>query len=189
MRAYTLAAGGVLHDGIALTDGAIVLGARPMDRRHCTVPVDHRATITDGRLVEQPGRGALVLLDDQSGTYGSWHIRAAQPESRYDAMARAEEIPNALDRILASERVRAQYPHRSPTGWYEFARGTYSPSVENARPLLRVYGFMENGAAFEIRRRGRLDGTPSVFRVACDKGGVVTVTDPKVDAMRRKAAT
>ncbi len=186
MKAYTLATGGVLHDDIALTDGAIVLGARPMDRRHCTVTADPRATIADGRLVEQPGRGALVLIDDQSGAFGSWHVRAAQPDARYDAMARAEEIPNALDRILAAERVRAQYPHRPPVGWYEFARGTYSSTVENARPALRVYGYIEEGEAFEIRRRGRLDGTPSVLRVACWEGAV-TVSDPKAAAMRRKA--
>lgn len=183
MSVYTIERGGVLVRGIALTNGAIDLGTR-WDGKPLTIPLDPRTTVVDGRLVEAPGFGALLLLRDQSGDGGSWHVRAAQPTERWEAMVAAEAIPNALDRILAKERVRARFPHGPPVGWYEFARGQTTTTGE--RPALALYGYCENDAAFEVRRRGRLDGAPAVFRVAC-KGGDVTVTVPRTEALERQA--
>lgn len=142
----------------------------------------HGEGLAADRLVASPGAGALLLIRDQSGTFGSWHVRAAQPAERWDAMHATLAIPNALDRILATERVRARYPHGPPVGWYEFARG--QTVVTGERSAITLYGYLENGAAFEVRRRGRLDGTPSVFRVACSDGEVM-VTDPRADAVAR----
>lgn len=185
MKAFTLECPGRLEVGIAVEHGTIVMGVRPMDHKPLAVPVDPRAVLKGDRLVEAPGRGALLLVRDQSGAFGSWHLRAAQPAERWDAMASTEAIPNALDRILAAERVRARYPHRPPTGWYEFARGAVSPLPENARPRLDLYGYLEEGASFEIRRRGRLDGTPAVFLVEC-RGGEIVVIDPRIQAHARR---
>lgn len=185
MKAFTVQCPGRCEPGIAVQGGAIVMGVRPMDHKPLAIPLDPRAVVQNGRLVEAPGRGALLLLRDQSGVFGSWHLRAAQPAERWDAMVATESIPNALDRILAAERVRARFPHRAPVGWYEFARGTVSPMIENARPRLDLYGYLEEGASFEIRRRGKLDGTPSVFVVEC-RNGDVNVYDPRLTALSRR---
>ena len=61
------------------------------------------------------------------------------------------------------------------------------PLVENDRSRLDLYGYLEDGGAFEIRRRGRLDVAPAVFRVGC-VDGEVGVTDPRADAFARRAA-
>lgn len=185
MKAYTLECPGKLEAGIAADNGSIVMGVRPMDHKPLAVPLDPRATVEGGRLVEAPGRGALLLIRDQAGVFGSWHLRAAQPPERWDAMVATESIPNALDRILAAERVRARFPHRPPVGWYEFARGAAAPIAENARARVDLYGYLEEGASFEIRRRGRLDGTPSVFLVEC-RGGEIAVHDPRMLALARR---
>jgi len=184
MKAFTLECPGRLVSGIPVENGVIVMGVRALDHKPLTVPIDPRATIRDGRLWDAPGRGALLLIRDQSGTFGSWHLRASQPRERWDAMVATEAIPNALDRILAAERVRVRYPHRAPVGWYEFARGTTTPIAENARPRVDIYGYVEEGATFEIRRRGRLDGTPSVFTVECRNGDII-VEDPRAQALAR----
>lgn len=185
MKAYTLECPGRLEVGIPAHNGAVEMGVRPMDHKLVSVPLDPRATVREGRLVEAPGRGALLLIRDQAGVFGSWHMRAAQPPERWDAMVATEAIPNALDRILAAERVRARYPHHAPVGWYEFARGTVAPIAENARARVDVYGYLEEGASFEVRRRGRLDGTASVFLVECRNGEVV-VSDPRLTAFARR---
>ena len=189
MKAYTIECPGRLVPGIVLTDGGIDVGARAGDGKVVRVPCDPRATIDGSMLVASPGRGALVLLRDQAGVFGSWHLRAAQPDKRWDAMVTADAIPNALDRILAQERIRARYPHRAPIGWYEFARGATMPQpyAEGARMNATLYGYLEDGAAFEIRRRGRLEGTPSVYLVSC-RGDEVTVTDPRAAAKMRAAS-
>jgi len=189
MKAYTIECPGRLSLGIKLTEGKIDLGARAADRKAVTVPVDPRATVTDGALVEAPGRGALVVLRDQAGVYGSWHLRDAQPDERWDAMVAVDSIPNALDRILAAERVRARYPHRAPVGWYEFARASQITDrvMVDARVPVTLYGYLEDGKAFEIRRRGRLEGSASVYLVSC-RGDEVTVTDPRVAALHRAQA-
>ena len=111
MNAYTLERGGILERGISLTGGALDMGARPWDGKPCRIPVDPRVTVADGRMVEAPGDGAMLLIRDQSGAHGSWHVRAAQPAERWDAMVAAEAIPNALDRILVQGRVRSRFPH------------------------------------------------------------------------------
>lgn len=186
MKAFTLECPGRCEPGIAVTNGAIVMGVRPMDHKPVAMTLDPRAVVRDGRLVEAPGGGgALILLRDHAGAFGAWHLRAAQPAERWDAMVATESIANALDRILAAERVRARFPHRAPVGWHEFASGTASPMIENARARLDRYGYLEEGAAFEIRRRGRLDGTPAVFLVEC-RGGEVTVSDPRALAHARR---
>lgn len=185
MKAYTVESPGRCVPGIAVQGSAIVVGVRLMDHKPLVIQLDPRAVVQNGRLVEAPGRGALLLLKDQSGVFGSWHLRAAQPAERWDAMVATESIPNALDRILAAERVRARYPHRAPVGWYEFARGTSGPVAENARLRVDLYGYLEEGASFEIRRRGRLEGTASVFLVECRNGEVI-ITDPRVMALHRR---
>ena len=185
MKAYTIECPGRLEAGIPAQQNAVVMGVRPSDHKPLTVPIDARATVRDGRLVEAPGRGALLLVRDQAGVFGSWHLRAAQPDERWDAMVATEAIPNALDRILAAERVRARYPHRAPVGWYEFARGSNGPVAENARLRVDLYGYLEEGASFEIRRRGRLEGTASVYVVECRNGEVI-VSDPRVMALHRR---
>ena len=106
-------------------------------------------------------------------------------KARWDAMAATESIPNALDRLLAAERVRARYPHRAPAGWYEFARGAHGPVAEHVRLRIDLYGYLEEGAAFEIRRRGRLEGAASVSLVAC-RNGEVTLSDPRLLALHRR---
>lgn len=185
MKAYTIECPGRLEAGIPVQNHTVVMGIRPTDHKALTVPIDARAVVRDGRLVEAPGRGALLFLRDQAGVFGSWHLRAAQPAERWDAMVATESIPNALERILAAERVRARFPHRAPVGWYEFARGTSEPIAENARLRVDLYGYLEEGASFEIRRRGRLEGTPSVFLVEC-RAGEVIVSDPRVMALHRR---
>jgi hypothetical protein len=185
MKAYTLEVPGKCEIGIAVQNGAIMVGMRPMDHKPILIPVDPRAVVRNGRMIDAPGRGALLLIRDQSGSFGSWHLRAAQPSERWDAMVATESIPNALDRILAAERVRMRYPHRPPAGWYEFARGAPSPTDEATRARVDLYGYLEEGASFEIRRRGRLDGTPSVFLVDCRCGEVV-VYDPRQLAFARR---
>lgn len=186
MRAYTIERPGRLVAGIPAADGAVHVGARHLDGKPLAVPVDPRATVADGRLTESPGRGALLLVRDQAGAFGSWHLRAAQPDERWDATVAAESIPNALDRILACERVRARFPHRAPSGWYEFARALGEPASPGSRLPATLYGYLEEGAAFELRRRGRLEGGPAVFVVAC-RGGEVVVSDPRADAVARRA--
>jgi hypothetical protein len=185
MKAFTLMCPGRLEAGIAVENNLISLGVRATDHRPVTIPIDPRGVVLHGRLREAPGRGALLLLQDQSGPFGSWHLRAAQPSERWDAMLATESIPNALDRILAAERVRARFPHRAPVGWYEFARATATPVLENARPRVDLYGYLEEGAGFEIRRRGRLEGTASVFLVSC-RNGEVHVDDPRALALARR---
>ena len=187
MKAYTLECPGILVPGIAVTEGGIAMGARPVDHKPFVIPVGPRAVIVDGRLVEQPGRGVLLLLRDQSGAFGSSFPRAAFPDARWDALVANASIPNALDRILADERVTARHPTRAPIGWYEFARGTRAPIVENSRPALDLYGYLEEGASFEIRRRGKLNGTPAAFLVACRDGELV-VSDPRAAAESRAVA-
>lgn len=187
MKAFTLNEGGELVDGIEARDGFIRLGVRPVDHKPVSVPVDPRALVRGGRMLETPGRGALLLVRDQAGPFGSWHFRAAQPIARWDAMVSAGKTANALDRILAEERVRARYPHRQPVGWYEFHRGLVEAPVDgNARPRFDVYGYLEEDASFEIRRRGKLQGTPSVLLVTC-RGGAVLVSDPLTEALARCA--
>lgn len=186
MKAYTIECPGRLVAGIALANGAVSLGVNPGTGRPVTALVDEGATVEAGRLVEAPGRGALLLVRDHAGVFGSWYIRGANPDERWDAMAAAELIPNALDRILAAERVRALHPQRAPTGWYEFARGASGPSPENARLRVDIYGYLEEGASFEIRRRGRLEGSPAVLHVSC-AAGAVCVADPVAEAEARRA--
>lgn len=188
MKCYTLEQPGALVPGIAVNGDKIIVGSKPVDGTPLGVPIDAKATVRDGRLIETPGQGALVLIRDHAGVYGSWHLRAAQPDARWDAMVAANAMPNALDRILAAERVRSRYPHRAPVGWYEFARATEAPPVDpNARLQVSIYGYLEDGGAFELRRRGRLDGTPSVFLVQC-RDSQVTVSDPLAMALARTGA-
>ena len=181
MRAYTIA-GGVLHDGIELIDGAVDCGT--IDNRPARAIVDPSAERRGDRLLSAPGRGALVLLTDHA--HVSWRIRAAQPAEWWDRMVATESIPNALDRILVQERVRSEMPHGAPVGWHELARG-YGAAEGGGRGPLTVYAYVEDGASFEIRRRGRLDCTPSVFRVTCS-GETVTVADPRAETLARLAA-
>jgi hypothetical protein len=185
MKAFTIDRAGRLVSGIPTQHRAVLMGVRPHDLAPLAVPIDPRATVRDERLVEAPGSGVLLLVEDQSGLFGSWHVRAAQPPERWDAMVATESIPNALDRILAAERVRARYPHRAPAGWYEFARGARGPFTENARLRIDLYGYLEEGAAFEIRRRGRLEGAPSVSLVEC-RNGEVTLSEPRLLALHRR---
>ena len=187
MKAFTLECPGRVVAGIALTDGAIALGAHPVNSKPVTIPVDPRARVEGGRLVEAPGKGVLVIIEPHAGPFGSWHLRAAQPAERWDAMIAAGRIPNALDRILAEERVRARFPHRQPVGWYEFARSAVPPQHDGRPAGVRLYGYLGEGEAMELRRRGRLDGTPSVFRVACADGALV-VSDPRALAEARARA-
>lgn len=187
MKAFTLESPGRVVPGIALRDGAIHFGDHPATGKPVTIPVDPRATVDDGRLVEAPGRGLLVVIEHHAGAFGTWHLRGAQPDERWDAMIAAGRIPNALDRILAEERVRARFPHRPPTGWYEFARAAVPPQHEGRPAGARLYGYLEERAAAELRRRGRLDGTPAVFRVACVDGALV-VSDPRALAEARARA-
>jgi len=187
MKAFTLESPGRVVRGIALRDGAIHFGDHPVTGKPVTIPVDPRATVDDGRLVEAPGRGALVVIDHHAGAFGTWHLRAAQPDARWDAMIAAGRIPNALDRILAEERVRARFPHRQPAGWYEFARAAVPPQHDGRPAGVRLYGYLGEGEAMELRRRGRLDGTPAVFRVACADGALV-VSDPRALAEARARA-
>jgi hypothetical protein len=187
MKVYTIENPGRVVRGIALHDGAIHVGYHPIHGKPVTIGPDARATVEDGRLVESPGKGALLLIEPHAGAFGSWHIRAAQPAERWDAMVAAGYIPNALDRILAQERVRARFPHRPPVGWYEFTRASQGTDDVSAR-CIRLFGYLEEGAAFEIRRRGRLEGTPSVFRVACTSGTLM-VSDPCAMAEQRRAAS
>lgn len=187
MKVFTLESPGRVVAGIALRDRAIHFGDHPVHGKPVTIPVDPRATVEDGRLVEAPGRGALVVIEHHAGAFGMWHLRAAQPDERWDAMVAAERVPNALDRILAQERVRARFPHRAPVGWYEFARAAVPP-LHDGRPAgARLYGYLEERAAVELRRRGRIDGTPSVFRVACVDDALV-VSDPRALAEARARA-
>lgn len=189
MKCYTLKQPGVLAAGIATTDGKVNVGAKLADGSPLLVPVDPRARLEGGLLMEVPGRGAMLLVCDHAGRFGSWHLRANQPDERWDGMLAAGAIPNALDRILACERVRARYPHRAPVGWYEFARGSEAqPITPNERLMVSLYGYMEEGAAFELRRRGNLEGTPSVFLVQC-RNGNVTVSDPLALAVARRNAS
>ncbi len=184
MRAYTIENGKAV-DGIALRDGEIFVGKSSLyTDRPVAVKLDMRGDVIGGRLVSSPGRGALLFVCDHSGEHGSWHLRAAQPAERWDAMVATERIPNALDRILAQERVRYRYPHKAPVGWHEFARGIsdFDPCV---RVKTNVYGYIECGASFEIRRRGALRGTPSAYCVSCDQNGEVTVSDPREAALAR----
>lgn len=188
MNAFTIECPGRVVRGIALRPGSdgVDVGAANGAGDPALVRVDPRATVEGGRLVGAPGRGALLLVRDHAGVFGSWHLRAAQPEERWNAMAEAEAIADALERIFAAERVRARYPHRAPSGWYEFARGTNGAPAENVRPRVDLYGYLEEGASFEIRRRGRLDGTPAVLRVSC-ADGEVSVADPRAEAEARRA--
>ncbi len=185
MKAFTVECPGRCVAGIAVQGSAIVMGLRPMDHRPVSIPLDPRSVVVDGRLFEAPGRGALVLLRDHAGAYGSWYLRAAHPDERWDAMVATESIPNALDRILAAERVRARFPAKAPVGWYEFARGALVDGEVGTRPRVDVYGYLEEGAAVEIRRRGRLDGTPPALRVECRQGEVI-VSDPRSLALARR---
>jgi len=186
MKAWTIEHGGRVESGIAVEGGAIVMGVRLSDHRPFSVKVDPLAVVRDGRIVEVSGRGALIFLRDQAPRSGSWHLRGAHPAERWDALVATESIPNALDRILTEERVRARFPHRQPMGWYEFARGTSpTPFVENARPLLNVYGYLEEGAALEIRRHGKLDDTPAVSVIEC-RNGDLNVFDPRLAALARR---
>lgn len=187
MKAYTLENPGRLVPGIELTGGRIDLGVCTYDGAPVMVPTDPRAAVVDGRLTTAPGRGALLLVRDHAPAQGSWHLRAAQPDERWDAMRAADAIPNAIDRILAAKRVRNRYPHHAPVGWYEFARGSLVPDgAADARPLVTLYGYLEDGSAFELRRRGRIGDTPGVFLVAC-RGDEVTVTDPREATAARAA--
>lgn len=191
MKFYTIERGGRVTPGVALVDGRIRVCPAGVDDQPLWAPIQSQpiplgARVEDGRVVEAPGVGAMLLLCNQAATFGSWHVRAAQPPERWDAMVAAESIPNALDRILAAERVRARYPHRAPVGWYEFARVNVTP--EGARPQVFLYGYAEARASFEVRRRGRLDGEPSVLLVRCDDRSEVTVTDPRATAVARRGA-
>lgn len=184
MKAYTIENGKAI-DGIGLRDGVIFVGESGLyAERPVTVTLDPRCEAFGGRLVSSPGRGALLFIHDHAGEHGSWYVRASQPDARWDAMVATERIPNALDRILVAERVRSRYPHKAPIGWHEFSRGfvTVDPV---ARKKVNVYGYIECGASFEIRRRGALRGTPSVYGVACDADGNVAVTDPREGALAR----
>ena len=189
MKAYTIDCPGRISDGIELVGGRIDVGARMGGGEPVTIRPDARATVVDGRLVEAPGRGALLFIRDQAGAFGSWHLRDAQPDERWDAMAAADGIHNGLERILAMGRVRDKFPHRAPAAWQEFARGNLPPKegVKSERLLVNIYGYLQEGGAFEIRRRGRLDGTASVYRVEC-RDGSVCVTDPRVAALARSRA-
>lgn len=184
MKAYTIENGKVI-DGIGLRDGIIFVGESGLyAERPVTVTLDSRCEALGGRLVSSPGRGALLLIHDHSGEHGSWYVRASQPDTRWDAMVATERIPNALDRIIAAERVRSRYPHKAPIGWHEFSRGFVTVDI-GARKKVNVYGYIECGASFEIRRRGAICGTPSVYLVACDADGTVTVADPREAALAR----
>lgn len=187
MRYFTIENPGRVVPGIAVTDGHLAIGIRGADGTPLRVPIDARATVLDGRATAAAGIGAIVLLLDHSGAAEldcAWYLRAAQPDERWDAMLAAERIPNALDRILAQERVRARYPHRAPAGWYEFARGYHEP---RQRARVNLFGYLERGASMEVRRRGRLEGTPSVLLVAC-RGDEVVVSDPRALALARAQA-
>jgi hypothetical protein len=74
-------------------------------------------------------------------------------------------------------------------GWYEFARASQITDrvMVDARVPVTLYGYLEDGKAFEIRRRGRLEGSASVYLVSC-RGDEVTVTDPRVAALHRAQA-
>lgn len=186
MKAFTIESDGRCVRGIALVAGMIRLGVCAIDGR----PVDYDpgpcTAVVGGRLEHGfTGSGVQLLIIDQAGEFGSWHMRASHPDERWDAMVAIEAIKNTLDRVLASEKIRARYPHQATSGWVEFARGSWSPVAENARPRVNVYGHLPEGGSFEIRRRGRARGEPAVLRVAC-VGGDVVVSDPLAEARARR---
>lgn len=184
MKAYTLGNLCLIEPGIELLDGAIKMGLRPVDHKPWKVKIDDGATILNDRFLEAPGSGALLFIQDQATPFGYWHMRDVMPDPYWDAMVKARSMPNRLDAILAEERARMSYPIKQPNGWHEFSRGVVEPLTENARPLLNLYGYLEDGTSFEIKRCGKLNGAPEVHRVVCTNGEVF-VSDPRAEASAR----
>lgn len=185
MKAFTIGSDGTVQRGIALHDGMINLGRRAIDWRPFSVSVDPSADVDGTTLLGCRGNGALVYFMDQAGPFSDWRLRGAYSEERWDKIASACAITNTLDRILENERIRTTHPEKEARrcGWYEFARG-FSFRTENARPELRLYGYLEEGASIEIRRIGKTQASSAVTRVSCVSGDVI-VCDPLADAVRR----
>lgn len=186
--AYTIRSGGLLENGIEKVSGSIRCLSPEFEWRIASIGAEGIDSVFgDGKITGSVGEKALILLEDQSAEFGSWHIRNAAPEARWDEMLEAESIANALDRILRQEAIRSRYPHGSPVGWSEIGRGSEGLSEGFRRLKVSVLGMLDRGASFEIRRRGSLKGSPSVLRVSCDEAGVVSVSGPRAEAISRAA--
>lgn len=214
IRVFTIKTGGECVPGIKLTNGSIRLGVRLSDGAAMNVEIDANAQVREGVLVAQGqvANGAMVLLHDQAGAYGSWHLRDVMADAFWDEIAAAEILSNPLDRILVTERARSKYPAREASGWVEFervdrilaservravhtsraaegwiefGRGVEAPVLENARTETTLYGYLPEKRAFEIERQGAVGRSAAVLRVEC-LGGEVRVSDPLASARQRR---
>lgn len=183
MRAFTISGEGSVQCGIALRDGRIDMGRRAVDGLPFSVSIDAKAEIDGTTLIGCEGNGALIFFVDQMGAFGDWRLRGSFPEDRWDMVASAHSIANGLDRVLEIERIHMAYPESAPVGWHELARGiSFMP--ENARPDVCLYGYLKEGASFEVVRTGMTRGAPAVSRVSCVSGEVI-LSDPLADAVQR----
>ena len=175
MRAYTVAPGGAFVPSISVDqEGRVTLGQSGRGRKLVLVPVPAGATIIEQRLTDVPGEAGcvVVLVRDQSGFRGGWHLRDPLSDAEWDAVAaRTGEEPVEREHTA---RVIAE-------GWC--AQGD-AGGMGGGPEYLLVLG---DGQAVEAVRRGRLYGSPSVFRVE-NRGGEVVVTYPKAVAESRAAA-
>lgn len=182
MRCYTID-----HRGIRCREGKIILGESGRGRRLVSVPVPAHAVYASDRdptgdpalLLECSGPLDEVLLriPDQSGFRGSWRLRAARPDSEWDAIV-ADPNTRPADECPAEHTPGVAIVAQ---GWC--AQGDAGRMGGGPDMLLTL----RPDAPVEIVRTGRLYGSPSVVRLEVVDGAIVT-SDPRSDAESRAAA-
>lgn len=171
MRAYTLS-----HPGIDTRDGKILVGESGRGRSLVSVPLPPGAVLDEqDRLISctGPATDCVVLIPDQSGFRGGWHLRDARPEEDWDAIVAAPTRDHGIPEPGLSVQVIAQG---------HCAQGLAGAAGGGPEYLI----VLRHGQAVEIVRGGRLYGNPSCVQLE-NVAGTITSSDPRADARERAA--
>jgi hypothetical protein len=184
---------GRLVEGITLDHGQIHVGESGRGRSLTIVPLPPGATVDAGRLLAVPQAATVLLIRDQSGYRGSWHLaefathrctldghmppgqphrldgHVTCPDCGTDFCACSSQYrhPAAPARPIPPETIGTVLARG------ERAQGTAGRMGGGPEYLLAV----QPGARFSLRRSGRLYGGPHRLNVEIAEDGTPVLTD------------
>lgn len=164
--------------GINTREGKILVGESGRGRELVTVPLPPGAIFGQPDLLTEctgDATAVVVFLKDQSGFRGGWSLRDARTAEEWDIIV---SNPQSDDR--PGERS-----HRALVIAEGYCAQGMAGRMGGGSEYLLV---LRHGQAVECVRGGRLYGAPSVIRLECVAGTIVS-SDPRAEAEERKAAS
>jgi hypothetical protein len=162
----------------------VLVGERGRGRHLIRVPIPRGALLEEGRVVAVPTRdprdAAVVLIRDQSGFRGTWHL--------CQALLSLDTCPGEKEGILGGRcpycQVWADYGHARPFTVIRpeeigrvIALGRCAQGAAGRAGGGQEVLVVARAGAFGIRRTGRLYGAPEFLTVRVTPDGQVEVID------------